>query len=418
MTGHLTPLLADIPAPPFRELEIGPLNLRMYGLMIALGVLAAVWIAQRRWQARGHDPADIASMAMWAVPAGIVGARAYHVATDWELFRGRWEHALYIWEGGLGIPGAIAAGVLAGYIYARVNHLPLPELFDAVAPALPVAQAIGRWGNYFNQELFGRPTDLPWGLEVDLADRPAGYSQFTAFHPTFLYESLWNLGVAALIVFVIERYLKLRPGRLFAVYVLGYGIGRLWVESLRIDPASKLAGLRVNTWMSIVLIVGSLSFLLSDRFRKPAPPAAAEDESKSADETEVESKAEVDAETADVDDEAETESEADEAEAADESEAGTADETADVDADANDEPTTDSDGPGETGAEPESGGDAETESAGAEPESEEIEEPDADEVVAEADGDESGPEAAVTPEEQGEDAEHGERDATSSQQPG
>lgn len=270
----MTPLLASIPPPPFRNLEIGPLNLRMYGLMIALGVLAAVWIAQKRWQARGHDPADIASLAMWAVPAGIVGARAYHVATDWQLFEGREWHAFAIWEGGLGIPGAIAAGVLAGYIYARVKKLNLPDLFDTVAPALPVAQAIGRWGNYFNQELFGRPTDLPWAVEVDLADRPAGFTQFSTFHPTFLYESLWNLALAAVIVFVVERYIKLRPGRLFAIYVGGYGLGRLWVEDLRIDPANEPGGLRVNTWMSILLIVGSAAFLLMDRFR-PAPAPAA-----------------------------------------------------------------------------------------------------------------------------------------------
>lgn len=282
----MTPLLASIPPPPFRNLEIGPLNLRMYGLMIALGVLAAVWIAQKRWQARGHDPADIASLAMWAVPAGIVGARAYHVATDWQLFEGREWHAFAVWEGGLGIPGGIAAGVLAGYIYARVKKLNLPDLFDTVAPALPVAQAIGRWGNYFNQELFGRPTDLPWAVEVDLADRPAGFTQFSTFHPTFLYESLWNLALAAVIVFVVERYVKLRPGRLFAIYVGGYGLGRLWVEDLRIDPANEPGGLRVNTWMSILLIVGSAAFLLVDRFRPaPAPqPAAADGDADATDE--------------------------------------------------------------------------------------------------------------------------------------
>jgi len=330
----MTLLLAFIPPPPFRTLEIGPLNLRMYGLSIALGVLAAVWIAQKRWEARGHDPAEIASLAMWAVPAGILGARAYHVATDSQLFKGRWEHAFYIWEGGLGIPGGVAAGVLAGYIYARVKKLSVPELFDTAAPALPVAQAIGRMGNYFNQELFGRPSDLPWALEVDPSARPDGYAQFETFQPTFLYELLWNLALAAVIVFVVERFVKLRPGRLFAIYVGGYGLGRLWVESLRIDPANEPGGFRVNVWMSILLIVGSALFLLRDHFR-PAPPAPKPDtdtdESPSDDAADKADPDEDDANDSDVDAEAATDG-TDEADA--DADADEADASADDDADA------------------------------------------------------------------------------------
>jgi Prolipoprotein diacylglyceryl transferase len=162
-------LIAAIPAPPGASIHIGPLQVRGYALMIILGVAAAVWFAQRRWQQRGGDPADITAIAMWAVPAGIIGGRAYHVITDPELFRGRWLHVFAIWEGGLGIPGGILAGVVAGAIVARQRRLPILQLMDVVAPALPLAQAIGRVGNWFNQELFGRPTSLPWGLHVDLA---------------------------------------------------------------------------------------------------------------------------------------------------------------------------------------------------------------------------------------------------------
>jgi prolipoprotein diacylglyceryl transferase len=263
-TGLWSPVVAVLPAPPGNALHLGPFELRAYGLMIALGVVVAVWIAQRRWEARGHDPADIGALAVWAVPAGVVGARIYHVATDPQLFRGRWGHVFAIWEGGLGIPGGIALGVGVGVVVARRRGLPLPELFDAVAPALPVAQAIGRFGNWFNQELFGRPTSLPWALHVDPAHRPAGYARFTTFHPTFLYESLWNVALAAVLVFVVERHLHPRPGRLFVLYVGGYGLGRLWVESLRIDHANEIAGLRINEWISVLAILAALAILLHD----------------------------------------------------------------------------------------------------------------------------------------------------------
>jgi prolipoprotein diacylglyceryl transferase len=259
--------LASIPAPPGNGLHLGPLDLRAYGLVIALGVMAAVAIAQRRWQARGHDPGDIAALTSWVVPAGLVGARIYHVITDPELFEGRWGHVFAIWEGGLGIPGGLIAGVAVGIVIARRRHLPLSDLLDTVAPAIPVAQAIGRWGNWFNQELFGRPTTLPWALRVDPAHRPDGYEHFATFHPAFLYESLWNLALAALIVFVAERHLHLRPGRLFALYVGGYGLGRLWVEALRIDHANRIAGLRINEWFSLLAIAGAVAVFLADRLR-------------------------------------------------------------------------------------------------------------------------------------------------------
>jgi len=265
-------MLAAIPAPPGNGLHLGSFELRAYGLMIALGVIAAVAIAQRRWQARGHDPGDIAALALWVVPAGVIGARIYHVITDPELFRGRWLHVFTVWEGGLGIPGGLIGGVAAGLVVARRRGLPLGQLLDTVAPAIPVAQAIGRWGNWFNQELFGRPTTLPWALRVDPAHRPLGYERFATFHPAFLYESLWNLALAALMVFVIERHLRLRPGRLFAIYVGGYGIGRLWVESLRIDHANRILGLRVNEWVSILAIAGAAAVFIADGLRNHRGP--------------------------------------------------------------------------------------------------------------------------------------------------
>ncbi len=249
-------LSASIPSPSVNVWEIGPLSLHIYGLCIALGVVAAVTISSRRWQARGGDPDDISTIAIWAVPAGVIGARLYHVATDWKMYRDDWVDALKITQGGLGIPGGIAAGVLVGWWVVRRHGWPIRDLLDVVAPAIPVAQAIGRVGNWFNQEVFGGPTDLPWGLEIDPEHRPAGLESYETFHPTFLYEALWNLSLAGFIIW-LDRRKVLRRGELFLVYVFGYAVGRLWVESLRSDPASLILGMRVNTWMSIVVALGA-----------------------------------------------------------------------------------------------------------------------------------------------------------------
>jgi len=264
-------LLASIPSPPGNGISIGPLELRAYGLAIAFGVLAAVEIARRRWAAQGGDPDVIGELAVWAVPAGFVGARLYHVITDWHRFDDAPLDVLKVWEGGLGIPGGILAGVVVGVLVARRRGHHVAGLMDAVAPALPVAQAIGRLGNWFNQELFGRPTDLPWGLEIDLAKRPEGYERFDTFHPTFLYEALWNLALAGLLVWLGRRR-PMRPGQLFALYVAGYGLGRLWVESLRIDEATRIAGVRVNIWVSGLTLVVALA-VFAWRQRRPAAEA-------------------------------------------------------------------------------------------------------------------------------------------------
>ena len=255
-------LLAYIPSPSSNGIQIGPLNLRAYGLFIALGVLAAIWLTDRRWRARGGDPGVISSIAFWAVPGGLIGARLYHVATDYELYTHHPLNAFKIWAGGLGIWGAVAGGVVGGAIYVRRHHLDLAALLDCVAPALPLAQAIGRWGNYFNQELFGRPSGLPWALRIDPSHRPAAYANVATFHPTFLYESLWDLAVVLFVLWA-EKHIRLRKGYLFAVYVAAYTFGRFWIEYLRIDFAHKFLGLRLNDWVSIAIFAAALILLVT-----------------------------------------------------------------------------------------------------------------------------------------------------------
>ena len=211
--------------------------------------------------------------------AGLVGARAYHVLTDYHRFQGRWLQAFAVWEGGLGIPGGLLVGVITGVVLARRRGLPAAQLLDVVAPAIPLAQAIGRLGNWFNQELFGRPTDLPWGLRIDAEYRPDGYEQFATFHPTFLYEALWNLALVGFLVLYERRRPAARPGTLFALYVGGYGLGRLWVEALRIDDATRLAGVRVNIWVSLLAVAASAVALavLHHRQRRESPTPATPD---------------------------------------------------------------------------------------------------------------------------------------------
>lgn len=275
-------MLSSIPSPPFNRIEIGPLVVNSYGLMIALGAIAGISIARRRWAARGGDPEDISAIAMWALPAGLVGARLYHVMTDWYRFEGRWLDVVAVWEGGLGIPGGLVAGTAAGVWVARRRRLPALELLDVAAPAIPVAQAIGRFGNWFNQELFGGPTDLPWGLRIDSMHRPKGLEGVVTYHPTFLYEALGNLTLAALLWFVVERRIQLRKGQLFAAYVAGYAAIRFAVESVRIDPATEVLGWRVNLWVSAITLGIAIVVFVTRRRRgenpeqrEPQPASAA-----------------------------------------------------------------------------------------------------------------------------------------------
>ncbi|HEX3394102.1 MAG TPA: prolipoprotein diacylglyceryl transferase [Acidimicrobiales bacterium] len=259
-------VFSSIPSPSHGVVNLGPLPLRAYALCILAGVFAAVALAGRRWVARGGAEGTIADLAVWAVPAGLVGARLYHVITDNQLYRDDPLGAFKIWQGGLGIWGGVAAGAGVGLWVAHRRHLNLGVLLDVVAPAIPLAQSIGRWGNWFNQELFGRPTSLPWGLRIDAANRPDGYAGYSTFHPTFLYESLWCLLVVA-VVLAVERRHRLRPGRLFAVYVATYTFGRFWFEWLRIDPAHRFWGLRINDWTSVVVFVAAMAVVVTGRRR-------------------------------------------------------------------------------------------------------------------------------------------------------
>ena len=261
-------ILLSIPSPSSGSLSIGPLRLNAYGLMIAIGVIVAVRIAGRRAEKFGvATMEDFSSIATWAVPAGIIGGRAYHVITDVQLFRDNWIDAFKIWQGGLGIWGGVFVGVLVGYWRAKVRGLDAWWILSCAAPAIPVAQAIGRWGNWWNQELFGRPTDLPWALSVSNGTAiKAGYPVGTTFHPTFLYESLACLALAALLL-VVERRFSPARGRLIAWYAAGYTIFRFFIEGLRVDSAHSAGGLRLNQWVSLVVFSVVVGWLVMDARR-------------------------------------------------------------------------------------------------------------------------------------------------------
>ena len=268
-------LLAVIPSPSSGSIHLGPLRLNAYGLMIALGVIAAVRIAGRRAEKKGVGTTeDISSIAMWAVPAGVIGGRAYHVLTDYERFQGQWFDAVKIWQGGLGIWGGVTAGVAVGWWCARRRGLDAWWIISCAAPAIAIAQAIGRWGNWFNQELFGRPTTLPWALEVsgNVAVK-AGYTAGTTFHPTFLYESVGCVVLAWLLI-RLERRITPARGRLFAWYVAGYTVLRFGTESIRIDASHNVGGMRLNQWVAIGVFVAAVLFLAVDRLRSRETPEA------------------------------------------------------------------------------------------------------------------------------------------------
>lgn len=252
-------MLAYIPSPDQSAIHLGPLQVRAYGLMIAVGVLAATKIAAVRWKSHGGDPKLIGEIAVPLLVGGVIGARIYHLFTGYNWSRDGIDGAFEIWRGGLSIWGAVAGGGIALVIVARIKHLDALALADAIAPGVAIAQAIGRLGNWFNQELFGRPTRLPWALEIDLAHRPRGYTQFALFHPTFLYEALWCLVIFVTIT-AVERLVVLRRGQAFALYIALYTFGRVWFEALRIDDASRLLGVRFNLLLSAVLCVASTAW--------------------------------------------------------------------------------------------------------------------------------------------------------------
>jgi prolipoprotein diacylglyceryl transferase len=260
----------SIPSPPENGFHVGPLFVHAYGLAYVVALLAAVWIVDRRWEARGGSRELVHEVALWGFPAGLIGGRLYFLATSWDEVPDHWWGPFAIWQGGLGIWGGIACGTLGGLWVLRRRGADIPAFLDAAAPALLVAQAIGRIGNYFNQELFGGPTSLPWGLEIDPAHRPAGYEQFATFHPTFLYEIVWNLLLAYALV-RLGRTGRIRAPGIFALYVAGYSGFRIFEELLRVDPAHHILGLRLNFFVAVILCVAGLAWFL--RIQRSGRPA-------------------------------------------------------------------------------------------------------------------------------------------------
>jgi len=266
--------LASIPSPSTGTIDLGPLTIHLYGLTLLVAIAAATYITGRRWARHGGEWDLIYRCAIWGVGAGIVGARLYHLATSWNEVPGGWTGPFAIWKGGLGVWGGIAAGCLAGAFVARRAGANVPLLADCLAPGLLVAQAIGRLGNWWNQELYGRPTNLPWGLEIAPGNRPLSAIQSATFHPTFLYELIWNLLVAAFLVFVLERRFKPRPPALFAAYIALYCFGRFWIELIRIDTANHILGMRVNNWVALLgcFLATVWFFMIVGRGREPGAP--------------------------------------------------------------------------------------------------------------------------------------------------
>jgi prolipoprotein diacylglyceryl transferase len=252
-------LLASIPSPsdPF-VFHLGPLAPRWYGILLAVGILIAILITRRQLALRGRDPSVAGEVAVWAVPFGVVGARLYHVVTDWSAFSGHLENIPLIQQGGLGIYGAILGGALGAAVGARRYGVPLLVILDCAAPGTALAQALGRFGNYANQELFGGPTSLPWGLEIDRDHRPPEYLNDATFQPTFLYESLWNLIVLAILLRVARRWRSQAAGYVLALYLALYSLGRFFVEGLRVDPAHELGPLRLNQVVAAVVFALAL----------------------------------------------------------------------------------------------------------------------------------------------------------------
>jgi prolipoprotein diacylglyceryl transferase len=263
-----------IPSPSLSSFSVGPLTIHFYALCIITGIAAAIWIGRKRYANLGGNPDDVSEVAIWAVPFGIIGGRIYHVITSPAQYfgaNGNPVDALKIWEGGLGIWGAISLGAVGAYLYFRTHKTTLNfrQLLDSLAPGVVIAQAIGRIGNYFNQEVFGKPTELPWGLEIDPVNRPDGFESYATFHPTFLYELLWCL-VVAVLLFKLPGFLKQitsKQGDIFALYILGYTLGRVWIESLRIDEANLILGLRLNIWVSLIVLITASAYLIASKRR-------------------------------------------------------------------------------------------------------------------------------------------------------
>lgn len=261
-------LVTSIPSPSQGVWYLGPVPLRAYGLLIAAGMLIAVFLTRKRYENRGGDPEVVYDVALFSIIAGVIGARLYHVTTNYQPYFGEkgdpWE-VLYIWHGGLAIMGGVLFGAAVGMLVLHFKGLRIGPFADAVAPTILLAQALGRLGNYFNQELFGQPTTLPWGLEIDDAHLPTGYASGTLFHPTFLYEMLWNLTVVGLILYLDKR-IRFKGGQVMFLYIMGYTFGRFWIEMIRIEPANYIYGIRVNVWAAALFFtVGLVGFYIAGK---------------------------------------------------------------------------------------------------------------------------------------------------------
>lgn len=257
-----------IPSPTTSTLSIGPLTIHFYALCIITGIAVAIWLGRWRYANLGGNPDEVSEVAIWAVPFGIIGGRIYHVISSPQQYfgeNGNPVDALRIWQGGLGIWGAISLGAIGAYVYFKTHTttLSFAKLLDSLAPGVIIAQAIGRIGNYFNQEVFGKPTTLPWALEIEAKNRPVGYEEFATFHPTFLYELLWCLIIAFLLIKLpgFLNSISRNPGDIFALYIAGYTAGRFWIEALRIDEANYILGLRLNIWVSIIVFASAVIYL-------------------------------------------------------------------------------------------------------------------------------------------------------------
>ena len=270
--------MASIPSPTRAVWHLGPIPVRAYALCIVVGIFVALAVASRRWRARGGKSDDIWDVAGWAIVFGIIGGRLYHVLTDYEKYFDKGKHpldAFKIWDGGLGIWGAIALGAVGAWIGCYRKGIRLTAFADASIPGVVAAQGIGRWGNWFNNELYGRPTNVPWRLEIHDIDVTTGRAQPCGFgdlgkticgyyHPTFLYESLWDLALAVALILAARRW-RLGRGNTFALYAMGYTVGRFWIEAMRSDYAHHFFGLRLNDWASIIVFVGALAWFLRHR---------------------------------------------------------------------------------------------------------------------------------------------------------
>lgn len=264
-------LLASIPSPAQDVWQLGPIQIRAYAVCIVVGIVVALWLGRRRWVARGGSAGDVTDVTLWAVPFGVVGARAYHVASEPQLYfsegKDPWR-ALEFWSGGSAIWGALAGGVLGAWIVCKVKRIRLPVMADALAPAVLVGIAIGRWGHWFTQELYGGPTDLPWAVEIDFSHRLPQYAQYEAFHPTFLYESLGAL-LLTLVLVLLDRRFKIGYGRLFALFLMGYAVARAGTEYLRIDLVNEILEQRVTVWVSGAVFLGALAYFVISRKKRP-----------------------------------------------------------------------------------------------------------------------------------------------------